>query len=66
MNKIDLLQYNSAENTHEQTTEKPKRTKTVLQMESMKKAQQIHKQKADIHKQKRAIKLEKYNKKLKN
>ena len=32
-------------------------------MESIKKAQEIHKQNADIRRQKRAIELEKYNKK---
>ena len=63
-NEIDLLQYNSEENTErEQTPEKPKRKKTALQMESIKKAQEIHKQNADIHRAKRAIELEKYNKK---
>ena len=63
-NEIDLLQYNSEENTErEQTPEKPKRKKTALQMESIKKAQEIHKQNADIRRQKRAIELEKYNKK---
>ena len=63
MNEIDLLQYNSEENT-EQTTEKPKRKKTLLQMQALQKAQQIHKQNADIRKQKRAIEIEKYNKKI--
>ena len=63
-NEIDLLQYNSEENTErEQIPEKPKRKKTALQMESIKKAQEIHKQNADIRRQKRAIELEKYNKK---
>ena len=63
-NEIDLLQYNSEENTErEQTPEKPKRKKTALQMESIKKAQEIHKQNADIRRAKRAIELEKYNKK---
>ena len=62
-NEIDLLQYNSEENTErEQTPEKPKRKKTALQMESIKKAQEIHKQNADIRRAKRAIELEKYNK----
>ena len=37
-NEIDLLQYNSEENTErEQIPEKPKRKKTALQMESIKK-----------------------------
>ena len=63
-NEIDLLQYNSEENTErEQIPEKPKRKKTALQMESIKKAQEIHKQNADIRRAKRAIELEKYNKK---
>ena len=60
MNEIDLLQYKSEENT-EQTTEKSKRKKTLLQMQALQKAQQIHKQNADIRKQKRSIELEKYN-----
>ena len=63
MNEIDLLQYNSEENTEQKITEKPKRKKTLLQMESIKKAQEIHKQNADIRRAKRAIELEKYNKK---
>jgi hypothetical protein len=62
-NEIDLLQYNSEENTEQKITEKPKRKKTALQMESIKKAQEIHKQNADIRRAKRAIELEKYNKK---
>ena len=63
-NEIDLLQYNSEENTErKQTPKKPKRKKTALQMESIKKAQEIHKQNADIRRAKRAIELEKYNKK---
>ena len=63
MNEIDLLQYNSEENT-EQSNEKPKRKKTLLQMQALKKAQEIHKQNADIRRQKRAIEIEKYNKKI--
>ena len=64
MNEIDLLQYNSEENT-EQSNEKPKKKKkTLLQMQALQKAQQIHKQNADIRRQKRAIELEKYNKKI--
>ena len=63
MNEIDLLQYNSEENT-EQSNEKPKRKKTLLQMQALKKAQEKHKQNADIRKQKRAIEIEKYNKKI--
>ena len=63
MNEIDVLQYNSEENT-EQSNEKPKRKKTLLQMQALKKAQEIHKQNADIRRQKRAIELEKYNKKI--
>ena len=65
MNKIDLLQYNSEENP-EQSPEKLKRRKTLLQMQALKKAQEIHKQNANIHRQNQAIELEKYNKKLKN
>ena len=64
MNEIDLLQYNSEENTEQKITEKPKRRKTLLQMQALQKAQQIHKQNADIRRQKRAIELEKYNKKI--
>ena len=63
MNEIDILQYNSEENT-EQSNEKPKRKKTLLQMQALKKAQEIHKQNADIRRQKRAIEIEKYNKKI--
>ena len=65
MNEIDLLQYNSEENT-EQTPEKPKRRKTVLQMQALQKAQQIHKQNSDIRRQKQTIELENTIKKLKN
>ena len=36
MNEIDILQYNSQENT-EQSNEKPKRKKTLLQMQALKK-----------------------------
>ena len=63
MNEIDVLQYNSEENT-EQSNEPKKKKKTLLQMQALQKAQQIHKQNADICRQKRAIELEKYNKKI--
>ena len=63
MNEIDVLQYNSEENS-EQSNEPKKKKKTLLQMQALQKAQQIHKQNADIHKQKRAIEIEKYNKKI--
>ena len=64
MNEIDLLQYSSEENTEKKITEKPKRRKTLLQMQALQKAQQIHKQNADIRRANRAIELEKYNKKI--
>ena len=63
MNEIDLLEYNTEENT-EQSNEPKKKKKTLLQMQALKKAQEIHKQNADIHRQKRAIEIEKYNKKI--
>ena len=63
MNEIDVLQYNSEENT-EQSNKPQKKKKTLLQMQALKKAQEIHKQNADIRRQKRAIEIEKYNKKI--
>ena len=63
MNEIDVLQYNSEENS-EQSNEPKKKKKTLLQMQALQKAQEKHKQNADIRRQKRAIEIEKYNKKI--